>query len=96
MIATMVHNLLRNPGDPSYFERGLITGGSVKPEFREVALKHLNTNFQDAIDHLDRWWESKEEEFSEPTGSRYGLHAFFYEELPLDNETKAVALAAAT
>jgi len=80
MNASMAHNILRAPSEPSYFERVMITGGPVSKEFRDVALNHLNTDFQQLIEGLDRWWEAKEDEFSDPAGSRYGLCAFFFEE----------------
>lgn len=86
MNATMTHNLLRSPSEPSYYERALVTGGSVKREFREVALQYLNTTLQQVIEQMDRWWEAKEEEFRDPEGSRYGLCAFFYEEQKLEKE----------
>jgi hypothetical protein len=96
MIATMVHNLLRQSGEPSYFERALMTGGKVKREFREVALKYLNTTFQEVFEQMDRWWESKEEEFIDPSGSRYGFQVFFYQEHLLDTTTEPAALAASS
>lgn len=96
MIATMVHNLLRQPAEPSYFERALMTGGKVKREFREVALKYLNTTFQEVFEQMDRWWESKEEEFIDPSGSRYGFQVFFYQEHLLDTATEPAAVAASS
>jgi hypothetical protein len=80
MNATMAHNILRDPAEPSYYERLMVTGGSVRKEFRDVALNHLNTAFQQSMEQLDRWWEAEEDKFSDPAGSRYGLCAFFFEE----------------
>lgn len=80
MNATMAHNLLRDSSEPSYYERALVTGGNVRGEFKDVALHYLNTTLQPFIEQMDRWWESKEEEFRDPQGSRYGVCAFFYEE----------------
>ena len=95
MIATMVHNLVRDPAEPSYFERTLMTGGNVKREFRDVALRYVNKTLEEVIDQMDRWWESKEEEFRDPSGSRYGLQFFFYQEQPADIDMGAAAQVAA-
>lgn len=78
--ATMAHNLLRESGDPSYYEREIVTGGGVREDFREAALQYLNTTVQQFIEQTDRWWESKEGEFTDKAGTRYGLGVFFYEE----------------
>jgi len=95
MVSTLVHNVFRDPSEPAYFERALMTGGTVKREFRIVALKHLNTALQEVIEQIDRWWESKEEEYHESPGARYGLQAFFYEEPPSDTDIETAPQAAA-
>lgn len=93
MNATMAHNLLRSPSEPSYYERALVTGGGVTREFRDLALQYLNTALQTFIEQVDRWWESKEEEFRDPRGARYGLCAFFYEEQQQDSESETKQIA---
>src|SRR5665213_456911 len=93
MNATMAHNLLRSSTEPSYYERALVTGGCVNREFRDVALVYLNTTLQQFIEQMDRWWESKEEEFRDPSGSRYGVCAFFYEEQHHVNEVEIKQIA---
>lgn len=95
MIATMVHNLLRDPTEPSYFERTLMTGGNVRAEFREVALKYVNKTLGEVIDQMDRWWESKEEEFRDPSGARYGVQFFFYQEQSMEEDDIESATTAA-
>ena len=94
MISTMVHNLFKDSSEPLYFERALMTGGNVKREFRDVALRYLNTTLQEVIEQTDRWWESKEEEFRDSTGSRFGLQAFFYEEPPSDTDIETATQVA--
>ena len=93
MNATMTHNLLRSSTEPSYYERALVTGGAVRREFRDVALQYLNTTLQQFIEQMDRWWESKEEEFKDPSGSRFGLCTFFYEEQHYENEQETTRMA---
>jgi hypothetical protein len=93
MNATMAYNLLRSPSDPSYYERALVTGGTVSKGFRDVALQYLNTTLQQFIEQMDRWWESTEEKFQDPKGSRYGVCAFFYEEQPQESEADGRQIA---
>ena len=78
--STLAHNLLRSSGEQPYYERSLVTGRPVRGEFKGVALQYLNTTFQQFFDQMDRWWESQEEEFADPSGKRHGFGVFFYEE----------------
>lgn len=80
MNSTFAHNLLRSSEEPSYYERALVTDGRVRREFRDEALNHLNTNMQPVIEQLDRWFLSKEQEYTDPDGVMFGVCTFFYEE----------------
>lgn len=77
---TMVRNLLKPPTEPSFYERSIVTGKTVSKDFVAVADEHLRTLFQQDLERLDRWWELRAEEMSDPVGSRYGVAVFFYKE----------------
>jgi hypothetical protein len=85
--ATLAHNLLRKPDEPSYYERLLVTTGLMRHEFREVALRYVHGNVQPFIEQLDRWFESQEQEFGSPQGSRFGVCTFFFEETQAVDDT---------
>ena len=94
--STLAHNLLRQPEEPSYFERTLVTTGLMRREFRDAAVRYLNSNAQPFIEQADRWFESQEQEFGSTQGSRFGVCTFFFEERHVTDdsvETKLLATA---
>jgi len=95
LINNFVHNLLREPDEPSYYEVATLTGGLVKREFREAILKYIHTRLQPVLEELDRWLESQGTENADPNGVRFGLGAFFFEERQGEGDMggKEVAIA---
>lgn len=88
-IENFVHNLLRKPDDPSWYEIAALTTTTVKRESREKILKYIHARFQPVMEELDRWLESQGAEDADPDGVRFGLGAFFFEERQSDSEMEA-------
>jgi uncharacterized protein DUF6502 len=86
MCSNFAHNLLRPTNEPSYFERVLITVNPVKRAVRDETLAHLHATAVPFLAELDRWLETKDAECSDPSGKRYGVCMFFFEETPSPNE----------
>jgi hypothetical protein len=78
--ATFMHNLLRSPDDPSFFERIFVTDQLVGVEYRDQLLGFLRDEGQGFVDKLSRWSVEKEEASSNSAGRRYGVGVYFYEE----------------
>lgn len=95
LINNFVHNLLREPDEPSYYEVAALTSGPVKREFREAILKYIHTRLQPVLEELDRWLESQGTENADPNGVRFGIGAFFFEEKQGEGDigSKEVAIA---
>jgi hypothetical protein len=80
----MVHNLLRKPEEESEYERVITTNSPLKRDFHDIARDYLLKNCEPFVGQLDRWFESQEEEFRDPKGSRFGLCMFFFDERPAE------------
>lgn len=78
--ATFMHNLFRDPNEPSYFERIFVTDELVGTQYRDQLLQFLREDGQGFVDKLARWSVEKEEAARNAQGKRYGVGIYFYEE----------------
>jgi hypothetical protein len=78
--STFAHNLLRDPSEPSYFERTTLSDFPLSVAARDEVLARLREDGRDFVDGLDRWIAGKESEFADKNGRHYGVTVFFYED----------------
>ncbi len=78
--ATFMHNLLRAPDEPSFFERIFVTDYLVSQDYRDHLLAFLREEGQMFMDKLSRWSTEKEEASRDEQGKRYGVGIYFYQE----------------
>ncbi len=78
--ATFMHNLLRTPDEPSFFERIFVTDYLVSQDYRDHLLAFLREEGQMFMDKLSRWSTEKEEASRDEQGKRYGVGIYFYQE----------------
>jgi hypothetical protein len=90
LTANFAHNLLRDPEEPSFFERTVVTESLVNSDFRDETLNYLRVHGQAFIENSDRWLTEHEPDFQDPNGRRYGFTLFFYEEAASTSEKAAL------
>lgn len=78
--ATITHNLMRSPDEPSYFERIFVSDVPVGLRYRDRLLDFLREEGQLFVDKLCRWSAEKEAEFADAKGRLYGVGIYFYED----------------
>jgi hypothetical protein len=78
--STFMHNLFRDPSEPSFFERIFVTDQLVGTDYRDQLLRFLREDGQNFVDKLARWSVEKEESDRDNHGKRYGVGMYFYEE----------------
>ena len=88
--SNFVYNLLREPGEPGYFERTMVADFSLNVVGRNAMLAHLRVDGEDFIDSLDKWVTKKAVEHIQPEGRRYGVTTFFFEDKPVTDELAAI------
>jgi len=76
--STYVHNLLRGSDEPSFFESSLISDFRLSTHGRNSVLRQVRDDGQEFINGFDRWIASKQTDFEDRNGERYGVTAFFF------------------
>jgi hypothetical protein len=93
MHSTYAHNLLRDPTEPSFFERTMVSDFRLSQQGRNSMLGQLKQDGEEFVDGLDRWVSSKEADFQVADGRRYGVTAFFFEDIEKTNDSKSISLS---
>jgi hypothetical protein len=81
MHSTYVHNLFRGTDEPSFFERTMVTDFPLSRPARNSVLGQVRMDGEDFIDGFDRWIASKESEYRDDDGERFGVTTFFFKEV---------------
>jgi Family of unknown function (DUF6502) len=76
----LAHNLMRNPEDARFYDVAVVTESTVSTAFRDEMDAYLRTHMQKNLEELDRWVVSKESDFQDPAGARYGVCTFSFRE----------------
>ena len=84
--SNFVYNLLRDPDQPAYFERTMVADFPLTDVGRNVMLAHLRVDGEDFIDSLDKWVSTKAVDYQDDSGRRYGVTAFFFEDVTKSGE----------
>jgi Family of unknown function (DUF6502) len=80
--STFTHNLFKNPSEPSYFDRAMVSDFPLSKLGRDVMLGQVRADGEDFIDGMDRWVSNKAVGYKdEENGRRYGITALFFEEI---------------
>ena len=79
--SSLVYNLLRDPDQPVFFERTMVADFPLTDVGRNLMLAHLRVDGEDFIDSLDKWVSTKAVDYQDDTGHRYGVTAFFFEDV---------------
>lgn len=77
-----VHNLLRDSGQASYFEKTLVTDFPISENGRNEFLAHVRVEGEEFVHELDRWVATKSADHKDEDGRRYGVATFFFEDSP--------------
>jgi len=80
--ANFVHNLLRSDDEPAYFERTVVSDQFLSEPGRDKFLMTIRDKGQELIADLDIFLTALGGSDSHPTGKRYGVGVYFFEELP--------------
>lgn len=87
--STFTYNLFKDPAEPSYFDRAMISDFPLSIKGRDSMLAQLRSDGEDFIDGMDRWVSNKAVGFRDDAeGRRYGVTALFFEDA--DAESKLV------
>lgn len=79
--STFAHNLFKDPAEPSYFDRAMISDFPISTRGRDLMLAQLRSDGEDFVDGMDRWVSSNADVFrDDATGRRYGIAALFFED----------------
>jgi hypothetical protein len=81
MHSTYVHNLFRGTDEPSFFERTMVTDFPLSKSARNSVLGQVRQDGEDFIDGFDRWIASKEADYRDDAGERFGVTTFFFKEV---------------
>jgi Family of unknown function (DUF6502) len=79
--SNFVYNLLRGADQPAYFERTMVADFPLTDVGRNVMLAHLRVDGEDFIDSLDKWVSTKAIDYQDEAGRRFGVTAFFFEDV---------------
>ena len=80
--ANFVHNLLRSDDDPAYFERTVVSDQLLSESGRDKFLTTVRDKGQELIADLDVFLTALAGSDNHPSGKRYGVGVYFFEELP--------------
>jgi Family of unknown function (DUF6502) len=79
--STFTYNLFKDPLQPSYFDRAMVSDFPLSAQGRDAMLVQLRADGEDFIDGMDRWVSSKAVGYrDDKTGHRYGVTALFFED----------------
>jgi Family of unknown function (DUF6502) len=79
--STFTHNLFKEPQQPSYFDRAMVSDFPLSTPGRDSMLAQLRSDGEDFIDGIDRWVSNKAVGYrDDESGRRYGVAALFFEE----------------
>ena len=79
--STFVHNLFRKPEQLSFFDRTMVSDFSLSEAGRNAMLAQLREDGEEFVDGMDRWVSNKAIDFKDEQGRRYGVTAFFFEDI---------------
>lgn len=79
LTSTMVRNLLRQEGDPSYFGRSIFSDSPISQRGFTEFLKYLNSEGQAFLEKTDRWMNSDQKVEKDPQGKRIGMYLYVYD-----------------
>ena len=86
--STFTHNLFKDPLQPSYFDRAMVSDFPLSTPGRDAMLAQLRSDGEDFIDGMDRWVSNKAVGYrDDDAGRRYGVAALFFEESAKDART---------
>jgi hypothetical protein len=80
--ANFVHNLLRADDDPAYFERIVVSDEALSAAGRDKFLNMTRDKGQQLIADLDIFLTALAGSEKSPSGKRYGVGVYFFEETP--------------
>jgi|SRR5579863_515212 len=80
--ANFAHNLLRSDDEPAYFERTVVSDQTLSEYGRDKFLSIVREKGPELIADLDVSLTALATSDSDPSGKRYGVGVYFFEELP--------------
>ncbi len=79
--STFTYNLFKDPLQPSYFDRAMVSDFPLSAPGRDAMLAQLRADGEDFIDGMDRWVSNKAVGYRDDEGGRrYGVTALFFED----------------
>jgi hypothetical protein len=79
--STFTYNLFKDPLQPSYFDRAMVSDFPLSVPGRDALLAQLRADGEDFIDGIDRWVSNKAIGYrDDESGRRYGVTALFFED----------------
>lgn len=79
--STFTYNLFKDPAEPSYFDRAMVSDFPLSVSGRDAMLAQLRSDGEDFIDGMDRWVSNKAVGYrDDASGRRYGITAIFFED----------------
>ena len=79
--STFTYNLFKDPLQPSYFDRAMVSDFPLSAPGRDAMLAQLRADGEDFIDGMDRWVSNKAVGYrDDESGRRYGVTALFFED----------------
>jgi len=78
--ASFVHNLLRDPKEPAYLERAVVCDEPISEAGRDRFLTLAGERGQELLTELDTFLTRLTETEKSPSGRRYGLGVYFFDD----------------
>jgi hypothetical protein len=85
--ASFVHNLLRADEDPVYFDRAVVSDIPLSESGRDQLLALTRIKGQELLAELDTFLARVAASEGSPTGKKYGLGLYFFEDKSTDSES---------